>query len=555
MRREPAGDIPVQHSGNMAETGLDGAGKTGGGSATPMLEVRDIVKTFGPLTANDHVSLAIGEGEIHALLGENGAGKSTLVKMLYGSLQPDSGDIVWRGEKVSITSPSQARRIGIGMVFQHFSLFESLSVADNILLSLEPDLAKGNIAEKARQLSEDYGLPLNPHSIIGDLSVGERQRVEIVRCLLQNPDLIILDEPTSVLTPQEADNLFVTLERLKSEGKSILYISHRLEEVKRLCDRATILRHGKVVGECDPRQETAASLASLMVGSSVDEIRKEAADTSGKEALLTLNGIDLPASSPFAVALSGITLDVRAGEVIGVAGVAGNGQSEFFRVVSGEETLRDANAILIRGQPAANLGINQRRRMGAAFVPEERLGHGAVPEMPLTGNLLLSRHSSDRAAFVGLGPIGLVRTDIIRDASARVSEEMDVRKSGADPDAGSLSGGNLQKFIMGRELDRQPSVIVVNQPTWGVDAGAAARIRQALIDLARSGSAVLVISQDLDEIFEISDSIVVMHDGYMSARVPISEATYEKIGLLMGGANPGHEMPEMPDTAHHGGVA
>ncbi len=531
------------------DTSMTGAGKAAG-AGTPMLEVRDIVKTFGPLTANDHVSLSIGEGEIHALLGENGAGKSTLVKMLYGSLQPDSGDILWRGDKVTIATPSQARRIGIGMVFQHFSLFESLSVADNIVLSLEPDLVTGNVADKARELSENYGLPLNPHSMIGDLSVGERQRVEIVRCLLQNPDLIILDEPTSVLTPQEADNLFVTLERLKSEGKSILYISHRLEEVKRLCDRATILRHGKVVGECDPRQETAASLASLMVGSSVDEVRKESASTEGKETLLALNGINLPASSPFAVALGDIRLDVRAGEVVGVAGVAGNGQSEFFRVVSGEEKLPDANAILIRGKPVANLGINERRRMGAAFVPEERLGHGAVPEMALTGNLLLSRHSSDRAAFLRLGAIGVVRNDVILDASTRVSEEMDVRKTGADPDAGSLSGGNLQKFIMGRELDRQPSVIVVNQPTWGVDAGAAARIRQALIDLARAGSAVLVISQDLDEIFEISDSIVVMHDGHLSARVPIGDATYEKIGLLMGGANPGHELPGAPDTAH-----
>jgi ABC-type uncharacterized transport system ATPase subunit len=514
------------------------------GAATPMLAVRDIVKTFGPLKANDHVSLEVAEGEIHALLGENGAGKSTLVKMLYGSLQPDSGQILWRGQPVGIASPQQARRTGIGMVFQHFSLFDSLSVADNIVLSLDRSLSSGDVARRAEELSVAYGLPLNPHSIIGDLSVGERQRVEIVRCLLQEPDLIILDEPTSVLTPQEADNLFVTLERLRSEGKSILYISHRLEEVKRMCDSATILRHGKVVGSCDPRQETAASLASMMVGSSVADIKREAPKDGVGEALLQLEKVSLPAATPFSVPLDAISLSVRAGEVIGIAGVAGNGQSEFYRVVSGEDLCGDDSAIRICGKAVGRSGVNERRRLGAAFVPEERLGHGAVPELPLSQNLLLSRHASDRAAFLSMGALGLVREDIVLDATRRVSAAMDVRKSGENPDASSLSGGNLQKFIMGRELDRQPSVLVVNQPTWGVDAGAAARIRQALIDLARSGSAVLVISQDLDEIFEISDAIAVMHDGRLSAPMPIGDATYEKIGLLMGGADPGHAAHE-----------
>ncbi|MEZ5872012.1 MAG: ABC transporter ATP-binding protein [Nitratireductor sp.] len=508
----------------------------------PMLEVRNIVKTFGALKANDNVSLKVGEGEIHALLGENGAGKSTLVKMLYGSLQPDSGEIIWRGQPVTIASPSAARRTGIGMVFQHFSLFDSLSVADNIVLSLDREFAKGDIAERARELSANYGLPLNPHSMVGDLSVGERQRVEIVRCLLQEPALIILDEPTSVLTPQEADNLFVTLERLKSEGTSILYISHRLDEVKRLCDHATILRHGKVVGECDPRKETAASLANLMVGSDVAGIARDEGKKGG-EVLLEVKDANLPAATPFAVALRNVRLKVHAGEVVGIAGVAGNGQSEFFRMVSGEETLSDRDSILQRGQPVAHLGINERRRLGAAFVPEERLGHGAVPAMSLAENMLLARHSSDSAAFQKFGLLGILRQDVALDATKRVCAAMDVRKSTENPAAGSLSGGNLQKFIMGRELDRQPSIMVVNQPTWGVDAGAAARIRQALIDLAKSGSAVLVISQDLDEIFEISDSIVVMHDGEISEPLPIAEATLEKVGLLMGGANPGHHSP------------
>ncbi len=520
-----------------------------GNGSSAMLEATGIVKTFGTLKANDNVNLSVAEGEIHALLGENGAGKSTLVKMLYGSLQPDSGEIRWRGNKVSIPSPFAARHIGIGMVFQHFSLFDSLSVADNIKLSLDREFGKGDVAARARSLSVDYGLPLNPDSIVGDLSVGERQRVEIVRCLLQNPSLIILDEPTSVLTPQEADNLFVTLERLKGEGRSILYISHRLDEVKRICDRATILRHGKVVGHCDPRQETASSLATMMVGTSVAAIRRDGSSSKG-EVLLELAAASMPAASPFAVALRDVSLSVRAGEVIGIAGVAGNGQSELFKMISGEETLSDNGSIKMMGKPCASIGINARRRLGASFVPEERLGHSAIPQMSLTQNMLLSRHGSDRAAFLRFGPVGLIRPDVTLRATKRVSEAMDVRKVGDDPDASSLSGGNLQKFIMGRELDRQPSVLVVNQPTWGVDAGAAARIRQALVDLARNGSAVVVISQDLDEIFEISDRITVIHDGKLSAPMTASEATLEKIGLLMGGANPGHELPPAPDVAH-----
>ncbi len=515
----------------------DHSGNDGARADIPLLEVRGIVKTFGALKANDNVDLVIAKGEIHALLGENGAGKSTLVKMLYGSLQPDSGTMLWHGKPLAVASPAEARRTGIGMVFQHFSLFDALSVADNIRVSVDADRAAQDIAGKTRELSKAYGLPLNPDSIVGDLSVGERQRVEIVRCLLQQPELVILDEPTSVLTPQEADNLFVTLERLREEGKSILYISHRLEEVKRLCDRATVLRHGKVVGHCDPRKETASSLASMMVGSSVAAIERKARDEEPGKALLSIHRLSVQAATPFAVSLKNIDLDVRAGEVVGIAGVAGNGQGELFRVVSGEETTSNPGSISIRGIPCAHLGINQRRRMGASFVPEERLGHGAAPQMTLSENMLLSRHGSDSAAFLRFGKLGVIRLDIAQYATRRVSKAMDVRKSGDDPVASSLSGGNLQKFIMGRELDRQPAVIVVNQPTWGVDAGAAARIRQALVDLAKAGSAVLVISQDLDEIFEISDRIAVMHDGEMSASLAIEDATYEKIGLLMGGAH------------------
>ena len=496
--------------------------------------MRKITKLFGTFAACSEIDLTIRPGEIHALLGENGAGKSTFVKMLFGVLAPTSGEIYWQGQPVTIGSPNEARRTGIGMVFQHFSLFEALTVAENIALSLDHRVPLSQIAEQAASLSKAYGLPLDPHAHVADLSVGERQRIEIVRALLQNPKLIILDEPTSVLTPQEADRLFETLAKLRAEGRSVLYISHRLEEVQRICDRATVLRHGRVTGACDPRRETPASLARMMVGADVAEVSKAAGDKLGDVALET-RSLNAAARTPFAVALKDVSMQVRTGEVLAIAGVAGNGQGELFDVLSGEYLVGDNDAVTIRGRPVGRSGISARRLLGAAFVPEERHGHGAVTTMSLSENLLLSRNVSDRKAFLSGGFLGVIRNATAKAATKRICDEMDVRKSGEDPAAGSLSGGNLQKFIVGRELDRQPSVMVVNQPTWGVDAGAASRIRQALVDLAKAGSAVLVISQDLDEIFEVATHIAVVSDGRLSAVFPAGEMNREKIGLLMGG--------------------
>jgi general nucleoside transport system ATP-binding protein len=509
-----------------------------------LLEVRGLTKTFGALKACDGVDLTVRRGEIHALLGENGAGKSTLVKMMFGSLEPNAGEIRWSGQPVRIASPAAARRLGVGMVFQHFSLFEALTAAENIALSLPGDTSVRSIAARAEALSKTYGLPLDPNALVGDLSVGERQRIEIIRCLLQEPQLVILDEPTSVLTPQEADKLFETLERLRGEGRSILYISHRLGEVQRLCDRATVLRHGKVVGSCDPRRETPASLARMMVGSEVGSVARPPPPASAvvSTPLLEIRNLSREPATPFSIPLRNLELRVRPGEVVGIAGVAGNGQGEFFEAVSGEVRQATADSVRIQGRDAGRLSISDRRRLGAGFVPEERLGHGAAPRMTLSDNLLLSRFATDRKAF--LAAFGFVRFHAVFDAAQRIIAEMDVRKSAVNPEASALSGGNLQKYIIGRELDRKPAVMVVNQPTWGVDAGAAARIRQALIALARAGSAVLVISQDLDELFEISDTIAVMHDGRLSAPMPTGEATLERVGMLMGGAAPEHH------TAH-----
>ena len=507
-----------------------------------LLEALHVVKIFGTLRANDDVTLRIKQGEIHAFLGENGAGKSTLVKMIYGALQPTSGEFRWKGEKVNIANPAAARKLGIGMVFQHFSLFEALTVAENIALAMSGEYNLAILSERIARVSGEYGLPLEPTAVVADLSVGERQRIEIVRCLLQEPKLLIMDEPTAVLTPQEADQLFLVLARLAKEGCAMLYISHRLEEVKRVCHTATILRHGKIVANVDPKKESAGSLAKLMVGGDIHVVRSERKQNAG-QVRLALKNLDLAADGPFSVELKKIGLDVKAGEVIAIAGVAGNGQGELFDAISGERALQSADMISIDGKACGHSNVNARRNMGVAFVPEERLGHGAVPAFKLSDNVILTRHSSDAS----LVKSGILQKNGASRVSERVIQSFDVRKGKPDPEARALSGGNLQKFVIGRELDRKPGILVINQPTWGVDAGAAATIRQAIIDLSREGSAVLVISQDLDEIFEIADRIAVISRGQLSEAFPAAKMTAEKTGLLMAGA---HEVEEARHARH-----
>jgi ABC-type uncharacterized transport system ATPase subunit len=498
--------------------------------AEPLLQAIGITKLYGSFVANDHIDLDLHPAQIHALLGENGAGKSTFVKIAYGLIQPNDGELRWLGRKTALAGPAQARALGIGMVFQHFSLFENLTVAENIALGLPPQESFAKVSAGIAEISRRYGLPLEPRREVWRLSVGERQRIEIVRALMQNPKLLILDEPTSVLTPQEADQLFVVLESLKAEGRAILYISHKLDEVKRLCDTATILRGGKKVATCDPRRETAASLARMMVGSEIGEVKSAAAAGSATPRLL-VRDLSLVPDDPHGIRLDRVCLEVRGGEILGIAGVAGNGQDELFAALSGERLADHDGSIVIDGEAAGHLSITKRRRLGAAFVPEERLGHATVPRMTLSDNALLTGHA------VGMTHDGFIDRAAALNVVDHATKTFDIRKAKRDPEAASLSGGNLQKFVVGREILREPGVLVVSQPTWGVDAGAAAVIRQALIDLAARGAAVLVISQDLDELLEIADRIAVVFTGRLSVPIDSKAADREHLGLLMGGSS------------------
>ncbi|KQI69149.1 ABC transporter [Loktanella sp. 3ANDIMAR09] len=494
-----------------------------------LLNIAGLTKAYGSVVANRDVSFSVGVGEIHALLGENGAGKSTLVKTIYGLVKPDSGTMSMRGAPFVPADPAAARKAGVGMVFQHFSLFDALTVAENIVLGMDNPPSPRAIAAEVRRVSDQYGLPLDPDQIVGDLSAGERQRVEIIRCLLQNPKLLIMDEPTSVLTPQEVEILFKTLRKLAAEGTSILYISHKLSEIAALCEAATILRLGQVVATCDPRTTAPREMAELMVGQ-VLQSPVRAARPEGTMAL-ELTGLSAPAPHRFGTALRDIRIAVRAGEVLGIGGVAGNGQDELVAVLSGE-TPSDNDAVLLDGKPVGRSPVNARRALGLLCAPEERLGHAAAPEMSLTENAAVTAITRK-----SLTQNGFVDWSKARAFASAVIAQFDVRTPGPQHTAASLSGGNLQKFVIGREIMQAPRVLVVNQPTWGVDAAAAAAIRQALLTLADEGAAVVVISQDLDELMEISDRFCALTEGRLSAPRPARGLTVDQIGMMLGGAH------------------
>jgi simple sugar transport system ATP-binding protein len=507
-------------------------------SVAPRLALRGISKRYASVIANDRVDLTVAGGEIHALLGENGAGKSTLMKIVYGVTQPDAGTIEWEGTAVNIRSPAQARRLGIGMVFQHFSIFETLTVAENIALALTERLPAATLAARIEEVSRRYGLPVDPNRLTHSMSVGERQRVEIVRCLLQSPRLLIMDEPTSVLTPQAVRVLFQTLRRLAGEGVSILYISHKLDEIRELCDVATILRNGRVSGTAIPREHSNTSLARMMVGAELKECTLEPRPPGPIR--LELTNLSQATEDPFGTELQDINLRVCSGEIIGIAGVSGNGQKELLAAISGERLCAQRGALRLCGQDVARLDPAQRRILGLRFVPEERLGRGAVPGMSLADNCVLT------GATAGLVQNGLVRGRAARAFARATIAEFAVKCDSELAPADSLSGGNLQKFIVGREIRLLPEVMLVAQPTWGVDVGASQLIRQALIDLRNAGVAVLVISEDLDELFQICDRLAVLARGRLSAAVPTAGLAVETVGVWMTGEFQGAGLAEQP---------
>jgi simple sugar transport system ATP-binding protein len=502
---------------------------------TPVLELRNITKRFPGVLANDHISLTLEQHEIHALLGENGAGKSTLMNILYGLYQPDEGEIIVRGKPVHIHSPTDAIKAGIGMVHQHFMLVPVLSVTENVMLGDE--ILQGGVfldrrkaAQRIRDISKQYGLDVNPDALIKDLPVGVQQRVEIIKLLFRNADILILDEPTAVLTPQEVDDLFKVIRSLVSQGKSLIFITHKLREVLMAADRITVLRLGKVVGSALPAQATQQSLASMMVGREVMlEVDKTPA-TPG-DVVLDIQNLEV-LDDRLNLTVDQVSLQVRAGEIMGVAGVQGNGQTELAECITG---LRSplSGRVSIAGVDVTHNTPRRITQMGVAHVPEDRQRDGLVLGYPIADNLALQEYY--RAPFAR----GVVLDEAAIDKSAtELVKQFDVRTPGINTSAGSLSGGNQQKVIIARELSRDIKLLVASQPTRGLDVGSIEYIHKRIVQKRDEGTAVLLISPELDEILALSDRIAVMFRGRVVAVVDAAHATKEYLGLLMAGADP-----------------
>lgn len=503
---------------------------------TPRLSLRNLSKRYSSTVAADAVSLDVMPGEIVALLGENGAGKSTLMKMAYGITHPDSGSIAVDGAVVEIENPKRARSLGIAMVFQQFVLFDALSVLDNVALGL-PQAPMAAIQQRLMQLASRYGLPLDPSLRVHDLSVGERQRIEILRALMSTPRVLILDEPTSVLTPQAVDVLFDTLRQLAVDGVSVIFISHKLHEIRRLATRCVVMRAGKIVAEVDPRVQSETELARLMLG--VEPSPPDTQRTPANEVALTVSRLSVDSSDEHC-GLSNVSFEVRSGEIVGIAGVSGNGQGALMAAVSGEIRVASSSVRLF-GLSVGALGTAERRQLGLRYVPEQRLGHGAVAGMSLAENVCLT--SASITAF------DLLDANAARAAAQRIVERFDVKTTAPTQNVEALSGGNLQKYIVGREVLQAPRVLLINQPTWGVDAGSAASIRNELLKLRASGCAIVLVSEELDELYQLADRLLVMADGRMSPASEPHLISSAELGRWMAGSWPAHANADMTHAA------
>lgn len=510
------------------------------------LELRGISKRYGSVLAVNDVSMAVRPGEIHALLGENGAGKSTLLKIVYGVTAQDQGSVIWNGQEVTVASPRDAKDLGIAMVFQHFSLFDSLTVRENVALALRPEAFAENLNDEILATAERFGLDVEPDRLVHSLSVGERQRVELLRAMLVKPRLLILDEPTSVLTPQAVKKLFHTIRQLASEGCSVLYVSHKLHEIQELCHSATVLRGGCVTGNFVPSEETAASMSRMMIGADMPPATTRTPVKQNQAIGLQVARLSTSGSHLFATALQDINFSAHGGEVVGIAGISGNGQAELLAALSGEDRRIESGTVLLNEKPIERACPAERRRAGLAFVPEERLGRGAVPELSLADNLLLSLQD---APYVSRG---FINRSALRETARRIINQLSVRTSGPAAPAQSLSGGNLQKFIVGREISRVATTFIFSQPTWGVDVGSAAQLHEQILALKEKGHAVLVISEEIDELFTLCDRLYVIAKGRLSPSVDAQRVSREQIGLWMSGL---WESAEQPAPQELGGFA
>ena len=505
-------------------------------TTSPLLELQGIVKTFPGVVANDSVDLRIEPGEIHALVGENGAGKSTLVKIICGLVRPDAGQIRWREAPVVIANPNHARRLGVGWVMQHFSLVPALTVFENIALVTGAGETRQALGNRIRATVARYRLEVDLEATVATLSMGERQRIEIVRALLSDPCLLIMDEPTSVLSPREIDALFAVLRQLAADGKSVLYISHKLHEIQRLCHNVTVLRAGKCVATGLAQEETAGSLAEKMLGTRPATVSFPQHIRPGAPRLVVSN-LSTPPGTGSGVALANVSFTVRAGEILGIAGIAGNGQDCLHAALAGELQQQVNESILLDGRPVGRLPPAKRRAMGLRAVPEERHGHAAVAGLSLTANTVLTAWESPDLVINGF-----LRAAAIKARTEEIIRRFKVRTPDAEAAARALSGGNLQRYVIGREILQRPRILVVSQPTWGVDLGASVIIHQELVDLAAQGAAVVIISQDIEELLSISTTFAVLSTGTLSGLRPTNSVEMEEIGRLMAGRT------ERPDT-------
>ena len=498
-----------------------------------VLEAKDIRKQFPGVLANDKVNLTLRRGEILALLGENGAGKSTLMNVLYGLYRPDGGEIAIKGETVALHSPGDAIARGVGMVHQHFQLVPVMTVAENVILGAEVTRAGGYIDKReanrrVRELSEQYGLEIDPTAEVDDLPVGLQQRVEIIKALYRHADILILDEPTAVLTPQEANELFRIMRELTERGVSIIFITHKLKEVLAVADRIVVLRGGRVAGTADPKTSTEASLAELMVGRKVI-LQVEKDDAHPAAPVLTIDDMQVRDDRKH-LAVKGLSLEVRAGEILGVAGVQGNGQREFVEALTGLRPM-ESGRVTIAGEDATGKSPRTITELDVAHIPEDREKHGFVGSYTIAENLVLNRYY--RAPF---SHRAVLDRQEIAENGARLVKQFDVRTPSIYTHAGNLSGGNKQKVIVAREFSRPVKLLIANQPTRGIDVGSIEFIHKQIVAQRDAGVAVLLVSAELDEILSLSDRVAVMFDGRIVKTLPVEEATRERVGLLMAGS-------------------